>query len=370
VSSTAPADGAVDVALDSDATATFDRAMDAASINGGSFTFRRGSGSPLAATVAYDSVTRRAVLDPADPLVPGATYTATLSTDVRDLLGTPLSAPKSWSFTARPASVTDRSPAPNATGVATDTDTTVTFDSAMDAASITSSSFTLSPSGGSPVAASVSYDGGTRTARLDPSAPLQANTTYTARLTTAVRTSDGTPLAADVTWSFTTIAACPCSLFAPTLSPVINNASTRDGRSGTGPWTRELGVKVEVTSPVQLTAVRYYRASSETGAHTARIWTAGGTLLRSVPYTGDAGGGWKQQALAEPLALTPGQVYVISTGFNTYYSATQFGLQTQVVSGPLRSVAVAANGVYSDAAGIFPTLSYRSSNYFVDLVVE
>jgi hypothetical protein len=154
---------------------------------------------------------------------------------------------------------------------------------------------------------------------------------------------------------------------------VLNNLSTRDGRSGTGPWTRELGVKVRVTRAAQLTGVRYYRAANETGSHTARIWTASGTLIASVPFTAAAdaaGAGWRQQALESPVALSPGQVYVISVGFNTYYSSTQYGLQTQIVDGPLQSEAVATNGVFSDAAGVFPTGSYRSSNYFVDAVVE
>jgi hypothetical protein len=123
-------------------------------------------------------------------------------------------------------------------------------------------------------------------------------------------------------------------------------------------------------SPTQLTALRYYRASSESGTHTARVWTAAGSLIGSTTFQSDAGPGWKEQALATPISLTPGQVYVVSVGFNSYYSATQFGLQTPAVSGPLRSVAVATNGVYGDAAGLFPTSSYRSSNYFVDLVVE
>jgi hypothetical protein len=268
-----------------------------------------------------------------------------------------------------PLEVTSVSPSGNATGVSRATDVRATFTGRLDPASVTSSTVTLAPSAGTPVAATVSYDDVSRTVRLVPAAGLAANTQYTARITTGARALDGTPLAAEVSWSFTT-SQCPCSLFASTLTPALTNLSVRDGRNGTGPWSRELGVKVEVTSPVQLTALRYYRAASETSGHTGRIWTAAGTLLRTVPFSGDAGAGWKQQALAEPMTLIPGEVYVISVGFNAYYSATQLGLQTPAVDGPLRSSAVATNGVYSDAAGLFPTGSYKSSNYFVDLVVE
>ena len=45
-------------------------------------------------------------------------------------------------------------------------------------------------------------------------------------------------------------------------------------------------------------------------------------------------------------------------------------LLAEIVRGPLRSVADGRNGIVGDTAGVFPTGSYRSSNYFVDLVVR
>ena len=55
------------------------------------------------------------------------------------------------------------------------------------------------------VAASVAYNATTRTATLTPSAALAFSTSYTATLSTAIRGTDGKPLANAVTWSFTTI---------------------------------------------------------------------------------------------------------------------------------------------------------------------
>jgi hypothetical protein len=46
------------------------------------------------------------------------------------------------------------------------------------------------------------------------------------------------------------------------------------------------------------------------------------------------------------------------------------GLQNQITSGPLQSVADGKNGVYGSASGVFPTSSYKSSNYFIDAVVR
>ncbi len=97
-------------------------------------------------------------------------------------------------------------------------------------------------------------------------------------------------LAAPESRSFTT-SACPCRLFAGAPAFDWTGLDTRNWRSGAGPWSLELGVKIEVTQSARLEAVRYWRDSAETGAHTARVWTAGGTLLASVPFTGESGSG-------------------------------------------------------------------------------
>jgi hypothetical protein len=106
-----------------------------------------------------------------------------------------------------PPTVTSKSPADGTTGISTGTTVTATFSRSMDATTITSSSFTLKPSGGAAVAATVTYNSGTNTATLTPSAALANSTTYTATLATTIKASDGQALAAPVTWSFTTAAA-------------------------------------------------------------------------------------------------------------------------------------------------------------------
>src|SRR5205085_1424594 len=115
----------------------------------------------------------------------------------------------SWTFTTVNAAptVTGNTPANNATGIAVTVAPTATFSRAMNATTITSSSFTLTPSGGSPVAATVSYSGSTAT--LTPSAPLANNTLYTAKLDTTVKAADGVALASAYSWSFTTVNAAP-----------------------------------------------------------------------------------------------------------------------------------------------------------------
>ncbi len=106
--------------------------------------------------------------------------------------------------------VTAESPANGATGAAITTTVTATFSTAMTASTITASTFTLTPSGGSAVAATVSYNSTTNVATLTPSAALANSTTYTATVVggaNGVKSSAGTAMTGNVTWTFTTAAA-------------------------------------------------------------------------------------------------------------------------------------------------------------------
>jgi len=101
-----------------------------------------------------------------------------------------------------PPTVVSTSPAADATGVAINAAVSATFNEAMNAATITTGSFTLDG-----ISGSVSYDSGTYTATFTPSANLSYNTTYTATLSTAITDTSGNPLAAEYPWSFTTASA-------------------------------------------------------------------------------------------------------------------------------------------------------------------
>jgi hypothetical protein len=128
----------------------------------------------------------------------------------------------------------------------------------------------------------------------------------------------------------------------------------------------ELGMKFQASGPGQITAIRYWKAPSETGSHTGRIWSSTGTLLASVTFSGESASGWQTQALTSPLAIQANTTYLVSVNTNLYYVATVGGLTSAVVTGSLSSVADGANGVYGNA-GVFPASSYKSTNYFRDV---
>ncbi|MFC7669066.1 Ig-like domain-containing protein [Hymenobacter humi] len=107
-----------------------------------------------------------------------------------------------------PPTVVSTTPANNATGAVIGANVTVTFDEALDPATVSGTTVQLLSSG-SPVPASVSYDANSRTATLDPAASLSYTTPYTISVkggSTDPRIKDmaGNALAANYTASFTT----------------------------------------------------------------------------------------------------------------------------------------------------------------------
>lgn len=106
---------------------------------------------------------------------------------------------------------------PIVTGVDTYTRVSATFNKPMQAASITTASFTLECPAAAPVAASVAYDSNTLVATLTPASALPPSTTCTATLSTAIRDDGGLALATPYVWSFTTGFAAPVDVTRPSV---------------------------------------------------------------------------------------------------------------------------------------------------------
>jgi hypothetical protein len=124
VDSVSPTNGATDIALDSNVTATFaDLAINADTVTNESFALTK-DGSAVAAHVSYDfngEGLEEATLDPDSVLEENTTYTATITTSVKDLVGHALGQDYSWTFTTTddttvPSTTPALSPQPNAAG--------------------------------------------------------------------------------------------------------------------------------------------------------------------------------------------------------------------------------------------------------------
>jgi hypothetical protein len=96
--------------------------------------------------------------------------------------------------------VTTTVPLGGATDVEVDKPISVTFGTAIDPTTLTTSTFFLTPS----MAGAISYDSTTNTATFTPSSDLSHFTNYTATITTAVTDTSGNHLAGNYTWTFQT----------------------------------------------------------------------------------------------------------------------------------------------------------------------
>src|SRR5271166_6453297 len=205
ITSETPVSGATGVATNSSMTATFNEAMQASTITTTNFVLKSSGGGTVTAAVSYNSTTYTATLTLSALLANSTTYTATIN-NVLSSSGVAMTGPFNWSFTTGPApAVTSETPNSGATGVATSTALTATFNEAVQAATITSSNLVLKSSSGATVPATVSYNSSTNTATLTPSALLANSTTYKATVN-GVEDTAGDPMAAPYSWSFTTAA--------------------------------------------------------------------------------------------------------------------------------------------------------------------
>jgi len=211
VSSTLPDNNATGVPVGSAVTATFNEAIDPATVTTASFLLQAGVDN-VAGAVALNGAGTIATFTPSAPLQDNTVYTATLTTAITDNSANPLAAAYVWTFTTSAVAdttapaVSSTLPDNNATGVPVGSAVTATFDEAIDPATVTTASFLLQ-AGVDNVAGAVALNGAGTIATFTPSAPLADNTTYTATLTTVITDISGNPLAADYVWTFTTAAA-------------------------------------------------------------------------------------------------------------------------------------------------------------------
>jgi hypothetical protein len=221
---------------------------------------------------------------------------------------------------------------------------------------------------GASVPGGLSYNGATRTATFTPAAPLAATTTYTATVSGATDPS-GNVMAPD-SWSFTTAAAppvptCPCSIWSGSATPATpadpDNAAV------------EIGVKFRSDVAGRVTGVRFYKGTGNTGTHVGHLWSASGQLLASVTFTGETASGWQQATFPTPVSISAGTTYIVSYYAPNGHYAGDAGYFAGggVDNAPLHALADGQdgpNGVYRyGVGGGFPTDSWQSSNYWVDL---
>ena len=250
-------------------------------------------------------------------------------------------------------SVTNRTPAPGATGVFRGATPSITFSSAIGAGwSMTASQGTTTIPG----TAALSADAKTLTFTPASDLPADADVTLSVSGVTSTR---GAVLPTD-SWTFHTDPATQ-----PTVS--MFSAQTPATASINDSSAVELGTAFSPSVNGSVLAIRFYKGTGNTGTHTGSLWSSTGTRLGTVTFTNETASGWQTATLATPVALTAGQTYVVSyLAPNGHYSGTPTFFSSAWTAGPLTAPST-NNGRYLYGGG-FPTNSYNATNYFVDVV--
>jgi len=199
VVSTDPANGAINIATIKNISATFNEAMDPATITGATFLLKQGS-ALVAGTVTYTGNT--ATFSPAKTLSPNTVYTGTITTGSKDPSGNAMIADHVWTFnTGNIPAVVSTDPSDGTINVALNKVITATFSTVMNTSTVNGTTFQLKQ-GATTIAGTVNYTG--LTASFTPLLPLASNTVYTGIITTGAKDTAGNTLSANYTWSFAT----------------------------------------------------------------------------------------------------------------------------------------------------------------------
>ncbi len=241
-------------------------------------------------------------------------------------------------------------------------DTTITANPPASTAATTAAfQFTSTPGGAT---FECSLDGAPFTPCTSPqnySAIAPGNHAFSVRATNAAGT-DPTP--ATYNWTVTGT-ACPCSLWPAATVP--GNLAAADA----GPL--EIGVKFQSERAGLITAIRFYKDASNTGAHVGHLWSAAGTLLATATFTGETASGWQQAPLDNAVSVTANTTYIASyyapVGRYSYDSGYFNSTRTNSPLSAPDTASSGGNGVYRYGTGtLFPDQTFGAANYWVDLV--
>ncbi|UJP08891.1 DUF4082 domain-containing protein [Microbacterium sp. KUDC0406] len=251
-------------------------------------------------------------------------------------------------------SVVGTSPADDAQGVARDANVSAVFDRDVTGSSPT---LVLKTDEGANVPGTSSYDAATSRVTFDPASDFSEGATYQASVLLAG--------AVKVTWNFSAAAQPPQGTIGNLFGEgVPSTAATAD------PDSVEVGTAFRVSEAGQVTAIRFYKGTGNTGTHVGTLWSGSGEKLGQVTFTAETATGWQRAALPTPVSLTPGDTYVVS-----YYApAGNYASEPGYFSAERQNGKVIGlaqlNGRYRyGTGGGFPTGTFGASAYFVDAEV-
>ena len=130
--------------------------------------------------------------------------------------------------------------------------------------------------------------------------------------------------------------------------------------AATGGW--EVGTRFTTSREGIVTGFRFYKASGETGTHTARLWDSSGNEVAHQTFSGESSSGWQTVYLDAAVTLAAG-TYMVSVNTNTYQVKTFAYFDNNPI---YRSYMTADAGAYGQPTGSKPA-TISGSAFFVDV---
>ena len=269
IETVSPAEGSVDVLINEAVRVIFSEQIDTNKITPATF------GISPSVTGSFDFSGDTITYNPTTVLGYGTEYSVSVTTGVTDLAGNQLQDNKNWNFTTAGNPATTPPVVISTVPVNLDSDVNAsapiraTFSKAIDASTLTTTSFNLSGE----VTGTVSLTDSTAT--FLPDDTLDFNTQYTATIDTTVADTFGNNLATPYIWTFTTgdDPMIPISwIESPSDRVIIGDTVT---------------IKIPAIHPVGITKVEYYldgvhvSSADDLNAPFEFFWNASGEILAS-----------------------------------------------------------------------------------------
>ncbi|HEX6042160.1 DUF4082 domain-containing protein [Longimicrobium sp.] len=126
----------------------------------------------------------------------------------------------------------------------------------------------------------------------------------------------------------------------------------------------EVGTRFKATVPGRIIGFRFYRAPGESGTNRARLWSNGGTLLRTATLPNSGRSGWDTVYLSSNQPrIAANTSYRVSVNTNAQQAKTSNAGSFLLINGSLQ----ADLSYYGQPTGSMPTQS-SNSFFFADVI--
>lgn len=277
MTSTNPANGAINVPVNTNIAITFSVAMNKTATEGAI------SANPsITGTFSWDGASKVVTWTPGANLQSNTKYWVNISTVAKSQAGINLPSLYTFSFTTiggtpTPPTITNTNPANSATNVPVTTTIAITFSKAMNK-SATEPAITVSPT----VTWTPAWTSGDTVVTFTPSANLQAGTMYTITISTAAKSADGANLASQYVFSFTTASG-------PVLPTVTGTNPTNNSNNMPVNTQIIIAFSLAMDKTVTQGAISSSPAITGTfawdGTSKTVTWTPGANLQASTKHT-------------------------------------------------------------------------------------